>query len=167
MNPLYKMFFCLAEKGEKKEREKNPDRFASYWYEVAKAELGVKEVPGEGNNPRIVEYHQATTLKATQDSVPWCASFVNWCLAVGGSKGTGSAASRSFLNWGRAVDLSKAIPGDVVVFSRGDKSWQGHVAFYAKHDDAYIWVLGGNQNNEVSITKYSKTKLLGIRRPVV
>jgi len=39
-------------------------------HEVAKGELGVREIPGEGNNPRIIEFANYTTLRARKDSVP-------------------------------------------------------------------------------------------------
>lgn len=51
-------------------------------YLVAKTQLGQKEISGSKDNPKIVEYHDATTLKATDDETPWCASFVNWCLII-------------------------------------------------------------------------------------
>lgn len=41
-------------------------------YEIAKTQLGVEEVDGDGNNKIILKYHQATDLKADEDSVPWC-----------------------------------------------------------------------------------------------
>ena len=44
------------------------------WMEVAERELarGVREYVGPGDNPRIVEYHSATSFRATDDEVPWC-----------------------------------------------------------------------------------------------
>lgn len=44
---------------------------------IAMKELGVRELAGSKHNPRIIEYHKATSLKATQDEVSWCSSFVN------------------------------------------------------------------------------------------
>lgn len=149
------MFKCLN-KSNKKEKP---------WYDLAKSEIGVKEISGSGNNSRIIEYHQATTLKATQDSVAWCSSFVCWCLESSGIKSTRSAAARSFLNWGKSVSRSAAEIGDIVIFKRGNSSWQGHVAFLVKDLGTYIEVLGGNQSDSVSIDRYRSTDLLGIRRP--
>lgn len=102
-------------------------------------------------------------------NTPWCAAFVNSVLGSSGSKGTGSLAARSFLNWGQAVD--RPTEGDVVVFSRGNpKAGTGHVGFYAgeevRNGQTYIKVLGGNQSNSVSYSYYPKSRLLGIRRPV-
>jgi uncharacterized protein (TIGR02594 family) len=131
--------------------------------EIARGELGQKEIRG-GENPRIIEYHKSTTLKASEDEVAWCASFACWVVEKAGLKSTKSAAARSFLKWGNAVELKDAKEGDIVVFKRGSSSWQGHVAFYLSHDSTYITVLGGNQGKSVSIAKYSAKNLLGVRR---
>jgi uncharacterized protein (TIGR02594 family) len=97
------------------------------WLEVAMREIGVVEVPGPGDNPRVIEYHQATTLKATDDSVPWCSSFVNWCMKEAGIQGSGSAAARSWLNWGKKLDSPRN--GCIAVLKRGNNPNNGHVAF--------------------------------------
>ena len=62
------------------------------------------------------------------------------------------------------VELSDAREGDIVVLSRGTSSWQGHVGFYVGSAGREIEVLGGNQNNAVSIASYARDRLLGLRR---
>lgn len=131
---------------------------------AAERELGVQEIKGDHHNPRILAYHAATSLAASDDETPWCASFVNWCLEVTGEHGTRSATARSFLTWGQAVEPSAALPGDVAVFKRGSSPWQGHVGFFVGWDGDDICLLGGNQNDMVSITRYPSTTLLGLRR---
>lgn len=129
-------------------------------YEIARDELGVKELDGEmNNNKRIIEYHLATTLKATTDEVPWCASFVSWCLEQAGLKSTKSAWARSYLTWGIATKEPKE--GDIVVFSRGKSS--GHVAFFVSKNPLWVTVLGGNQDNTVNIKKYAAWRVLSFR----
>ena len=58
--------------------------------------------------------------------------------------------------------------GDIIVFPRGNEGWQGHVGFYlnsvVKNNKTYYRILGGNQNNAVSIDLYPAKKALGIRR---
>ncbi len=39
------------------------------WYEIAQNEVGVKEIPGSDHNPRVLEYHKETSLKATRNFV--------------------------------------------------------------------------------------------------
>lgn len=133
------------------------------WFDIAKGEIGQKEIPGEADNPRIVQYQQATSLRATDDETPWCASFVNWCLQEAGIAGTNSAAARSFLNWGR--EIKEPVPGCIVVLKRGNSSWQGHVGFYVGTVGDRINLLGGNQGNSVSIKGYRREDVLGYRLP--
>ena len=127
----------------------------------------VVEIAGVQHNPRILAYFEATSLKATTDEVPWCAAFVNWCLREAGLEGTGSAQARSFLRWGFTIPLEKIEPGDIVVFSRGNMSEQGHVAFFLEWSSERkncMNIIGGNQSNRVSVATYSTQRLLSVRR---
>jgi hypothetical protein len=71
------------------------------WMAVAMREIGQKEIRGPEHNPRIIEYHAATTLKASTDETPWCSSFVNWCLRQVSIAGTNSAAAVSWIQSNR------------------------------------------------------------------
>ncbi len=133
-------------------------------YELAKAEVGTVEW-AKGSNPKVVAYYKdAGHPEIVDDATAWCAAFVGAMLRRSGQAGTGSLAARSYLQWGKAVDLDDAKPGDIVVFKRGNSSWQGHVAFYVSHDAGTIAVLGGNQRDAVTVAKYGRVSLLGIRR---
>jgi len=131
------------------------------WLKAARAEMGVKEFVGPEHNTRILEYHKATSLKATTDEVAWCSSFANWCMDRAGIAGTNSAAARSWLQWGRA--LAEPTSGCIVVFKRGSSPTSGHVAFYLETRGTGILVLGGNQSNSVCITSYPASMVLGWR----
>jgi uncharacterized protein (TIGR02594 family) len=132
---------------------------------IVRKELGVKEMPGAGDNPRIVEYLKSTTLGRPDnenDETAWCSAFVNWVLKQAGVEPrTNSAWARSWLNWGVATD--DPIPGTIVVFSRGQNA--GHVGFYLDEDGDRIQVLGGNQGDAVTIAWFPKVNLLGYREP--
>ena len=132
------------------------------WYKIALKEVGTKELDGSANNPRVIKYHKSTSLKAEQDSVPWCSSFVTWCLEEAGYKSTDSAWARSYLKYGTKLEHGKK--GCIVVFTRGTDS--GHVAFYERETAHHIYCLGGNQSNEVNVKPYAKANLLGYRWPV-
>jgi hypothetical protein len=57
--------------------------------------------------------------------------------------------------------------GDIVVMSRGNSSWKGHVGFVDHVDEnGDVHVLGGNQGRlgEVSIEKHPASSVLGYRR---
>lgn len=130
-------------------------------------EIGVKELPGKASNNRIELYHKYSTLKnheGVTDDVPWCASFIAFCLESVGMGSTNSKLARSYLDWGVSVK-NHPLPGDIVVFWReAPDSYKGHVGFYVKSGKEGIYVLGGNQSDAVNIKAYSKLRLLDIRR---
>ncbi|MBI4747738.1 MAG: TIGR02594 family protein [Acidobacteria bacterium] len=133
------------------------------WVSIALGEVGVKEFPGSGDNPRIVGYLHSTTLPGSardNDETYWCSAFVNWCVERAGYEGTDSAWARSWLNWGVPIDQPRK--GCIVVFRRGAG---GHVGFYWGETSDKIKVLGGNQSNEVNTSEYLKSNLLGYRVP--
>jgi uncharacterized protein (TIGR02594 family) len=132
----------------------------------ASKEIGVKEIAGDKSNIDIMKYHSAVTNKTdTPDSVPWCASFVAWVLESCAMQSTNSMRARSYEYWGLPVEYRNCLPGDIAVFWRGSKtSGLGHVAFVVAVSSDIIYCLGGNQNDAVNITKYSKERLLCFRR---
>jgi uncharacterized protein (TIGR02594 family) len=135
------------------------------WLGVAKIEMakGVHEIPGNSDNPRIVEYLTTVGLPHEHDETPWCSAFVNWCLDKVGVLGTRRANARSFLSWGSELELPTV--GCVVAFSRPPDPSHGHVAFYLGQDTLNIHVLGGNQGNSVSVASYPKSRWLAYRWP--
>jgi uncharacterized protein (TIGR02594 family) len=134
------------------------------WLQFAQAEVGahVAEIPGPGANPRIIEYHHQTDLKATSDEIPWCSAFVNWCIWMSKLRGTGSAIARSWLAWG---DPCEARRGAIAVFRRGKSTWAGHVGFLLEEGPTTLKVLGGNQHDAVCVGTFKKSDLLGYRWP--
>lgn len=141
--------------------------------QIAQGELGTHEIRGARDNARVVEYHQATSLKARNDETSWCSSFVNWTLQQAGVRGTNSAAARSWLTWGQAVpkDAAQVKPGDVIVFPRGNNPAQGHVAIVSEVlGNGMVRVIGGNQGvrgeqyDGVTYSDRSLASALGVRR---
>tara|TARA_B110000483_G_C17959257_1_gene451339 strand:- start:58 stop:576 length:519 start_codon:yes stop_codon:yes gene_type:complete len=102
----------------------------------------------------------------------WCAAFVNAVLGESGMVNLFDLNSktplmaRGFLDWGTPVTV--AGPGDLLIFPRGNQGWQGHVGFWMgtiiQDNVAYYQVLGGNQNNKVSIKLYRVSTVISIRR---
>ena len=131
---------------------------------VAEAKLGMNE------------YQDRTELKQYVGFDPryteWCAAFVNAVLEESGMVNLSDMdhvaplMARSFLSWGQEVDIP--IAGDLVIFPRGNSDWKGHVGFYLssvkRNGKEYYRILGGNQNNAVSIDLYPAKKALGMRR---
>jgi len=104
----------------------------------------------------------------------WCAAFVNAVLEKDNIPNLNNQTkypplmARSFLYWGERIERADIQRGDVVVFPRGNKGWQGHVGFYVEtqvHKEKEYWViLGGNQQNQVRYDLYRPSKAIGIRR---
>lgn len=99
-------------------------------------------------NPVIVAFFKQTDTTPEGDTTPWCAAFLNWCLARARYHGgTGSAASASFrVAPGETNDPSV---GDIIVYKNTDGSCLGHAALVLARGDAagQFQVLGGNQKN--------------------
>jgi uncharacterized protein (TIGR02594 family) len=144
------------------------------WMRVAHAELLVHELalPGQ-HNKRIIEYHQTTTLKATDDETPWCSSFVNWAMEKAGFAGTDSAAAKSWLDWG--VKLPVPREGAITVVKKKTGSTNAaagtasgfHVAFLVYANPGTVRLLGGNQSNKVKYSDFPLTawEVRGYRWP--
>lgn len=103
--------------------------------DVATKEIGVEEVNGTNCGPRVNQYKAATWLPPEQ-SWPWCAAFVDWCvqqaLQITGIKETDTfkrprtAGAWDLENWSLAQDDTTQTkkphggdiqPGDIVVFT--------------------------------------------------
>ena len=135
------------------------------WMRAAEAELarGVREIAGTEHHPRILEYHAATSFQASTDEVPWCSSFVNWCMQQAGYDGTRSAAARSWLTWGEP--LEQPTYGAITVLARGKNPALGHVGFFTDRRGTDVLLMSGNQGNAVSIAAYPVARVLGYRWP--
>jgi uncharacterized protein (TIGR02594 family) len=135
---------------------------------IARSYLGTREIKGSADNPKIMEMYRTVGHHWVEhDEVAWCAAFVGHCLEKSGLVSTRKLNARSYLTWGEKVaNPEQAQEGDIVVFTRGASAAQGHVAFFLKTVGSQIEVLGGNQSDGVTIARYAKSRLLGIRRPL-
>lgn len=130
----------------------------------AKTLIGVREVAGAKHNPVIIGWLQKLKSWVKDDETPWCGTLMahvgqhcGWTLPEKW------LSARGWLAFGAKVTPGY---GAVLVFWRGKKSgWQGHVGLYVGEDDTHYHVLGGNQNNSVSITRMPKARLLEARSP--
>jgi len=140
------------------------------WMAVARREIGQKEIAGVEDNPRIREYHAATSMGEKSDEVAWCSSFVNWVLMKADIKRTHSAAAASWAGWGSETEPRRGAV--VVIYNEAMKNSNltrsgNHVGFLVE-DLGWGWkVLGGNQSNMVRESCFSKKKwnLKAVRWP--
>jgi uncharacterized protein (TIGR02594 family) len=132
---------------------------------------GITERAGAADHPLIQWWLSLCHYGLdAHDEVAWCSAFVNglaWELELPRS---GSAAARSWLKVGRIIDLEKAEIGfDIVVLNRGgsldpDIAGPAHVGLYIGHDRDWVELLAGNQSNTISILKFKRSDILGVRR---
>lgn len=135
------------------------------WLEIARQDLGIKEIAGPEANPRIMAYYRAAGATwAKDDAVPWCgAAMAAWMTLAGCSTPPEPARARAWLDWGVPLEAPKK--GAVVVLKRGADETKGHVTLYLEDRGDRILCLGGNQGDAVSITSYPKRDVLGYRWP--
>jgi len=135
-------------------------------FDLATRFVGTRELAGAEDHPLIRWWHSLCSIGEQPDEVPWCSSFVNgvcWLLRLPRSK---SAAARSWLDVGEAIDLQNARVGfDVVILKRGLSPTAGHVGFFAGLEDfTTVLVLGGNQSDTVKVSAFPARDVLGVRR---
>ena len=58
------------------------------WHGVAKAQIGIKEVPGPKSSPAILQWAGKVGRKLgvayTDDATPWCGLFIAYCMTAAG-----------------------------------------------------------------------------------
>lgn len=139
-------------------------------FEIARGLIGTTEGTGPENNPAIMAMYASVGHDWVEhDDVAWCAAFVGHCLEAAGIRSTRKLTARSYLDWGVPVEVADARQGDIGIIPRGRSSWQGHVFLIDRIEGAWVWGLGGNQDDAVNVKRYPVSKLLGVRRaaPVV
>ncbi len=131
------------------------------WMQIAIMEVGVQEVAGAADNPRILEYLQSCGIGGNllHDETAWCAAFVNWCVKCSGYQPRGSARVSDWWSWGRPV---VATYGAICIMQplTVDQAGSGHIGFLHAQDATNVWLLSGNSHNQVRIAAYPKSKLI-------
>ncbi len=130
---------------------------------IALNEYGVAGIIGQLSNQHIIQYFRDIGYSyIDNDETPWCACFANWVLMKLNYAHENKLNARSFLTWGKKTTEPKM--GDIVVLWRDDpKGTLGHVGFFIRQDRDLVWLLGGNEDNNVRIKPYSRTQVLDYR----
>lgn len=129
--------------------------------------LGLKEYPGLGNNPVIMEMAKKLEVSDiyTADSISWCALFISYICIISGKPMPYSSyeilRAASFVNWGNQVIKGGEAFGDILVFKRPGGN---HIGLHIAESATTFHVLGGNQSDSVSFTEIKKDRLIACRR---
>ncbi len=126
--------------------------------------FGTVEGPASKDNPTILAWAAEVGLANTysHDSIPWCGLFAAIVAKRAGKDVVDSPLWA--LSW---ADFGKPAPnpmlGDILTFKR---TGGGHVGLYVGEDASAFHVLGGNQSDQVCITRILKSRLYRARRPI-
>lgn len=133
-------------------------------YAHARKDIGVKERPGPGSDPRILQALKTGPDWLDQDDgkTAWCGLMMGlWCQELQLPRPLEHYRAANWLAVGTPVELQNAVRGDIVVLSRRGGN---HVGLYHRHTATSITLLGGNQSNAVNLTGFPISSLKGIRR---
>jgi uncharacterized protein (TIGR02594 family) len=129
---------------------------------TARADLGVKEIPGPKNNPRIMELYRLAGFPGVKsEDVSWCAAFVGAHLVINKLKPSGSLLARSYeRGWG--TKCNEPIYGAVGTFWRGSpQSGMGHTGFIVGANAEEIFLLNGNYQDGVCYAAIPRSRFTG------
>ncbi|WP_075340565.1 TIGR02594 family protein [Tenacibaculum agarivorans] len=132
---------------------------------IALSQYGVKEVKGSKDHPQIINYFTSMGFDRMKyrNELTWSSAFANWVANEAGYEASKGLSARSWLTVGTSTDAPKQ--GDVVVlWKRYPSSDEGHVGFLVKESKRYVYLIGGNQGNSVSIKAYPKSRILDYRK---
>lgn len=136
------------------------------WLQEARSLLGLKETPGHGSTQVILDMARDLDIPYGRDDIPWCGLFVAHCIGATLPQETLPKSPLWARGWLKFGDPAEPRVGAVLVFWRDAVDGpNGHVAFYEGETESHYLVLGGNQSDQVSITRIAKGRLLKARWP--
>lgn len=149
------------------------------WLSHMRAMNGLREASGSKDNPVIVSWPREIANKYPDigpdvlwyrhDDVPWCGLAAAICTTRGGEKPPKAPlGAGNWVSFGQKMKLSDRTPGSVFVYSRVGGH---HVTMYESEDSSYYYCRGGNQSDQICVTKIPKSREViavrwGIHTPV-
>lgn len=109
-------------------------------------DVGVREVTGQNDGPRVEEYLSFVHLKK---GAPWCAAFVSYHLSGCGVRNPATGWSPAFSGvsarvWSPRKATRMPMPGDVFCLYFTSLGRVGHVGIVTGFDGRYISTVEGN-----------------------
>lgn len=132
------------------------------WLEIARQDVGLREIPGAATAPKIARW--LADLKAwwRDDETPWCGTAcAAWMRAAGQDIPKHWYRAKAWADWGQP--LQYPAHGCIVVFER---QGGGHVGLVVGEDSAgRLLVLGGNQGDAVNVRAFPRDRVIAHRWP--
>lgn len=130
------------------------------WMDYAASLRGTTEVRGPGNSTVIAGWLKGLKAWWHDDATPWCGVFVGHVLQRHGiALPKHWYRAKGWLEWGKVCPPAF---GAVCIL---DRDGGGHVFFVTKVSPSFVWGIGGNQGDAVSIAKFDRKRVLGVRWP--
>ena len=116
-------------------------RRRAHLVDIAKAELGVRELTGHNDGLRVSIYLNTVKLKVGQ---PWCAAFISWVFQQ-----AGEAYPRS--GWSPDLFIPKVrskepLPGNLMGIWFANLNRIAHVGLVEKRESDWVLSIEGNTN---------------------
>jgi cell wall-associated NlpC family hydrolase len=122
-----------------KHSRQSPSRFTIT--EIATKELGVRELSGHNDGPRVEAYLSVVKLKKGE---PWCAAFTSWVYQQAGFPRPRSGWSPDMFPLSRLA--RSALPGDIIGIYFPEKKRIAHVGLAIQQKGQWIYSIEGNTN---------------------
>jgi len=136
------------------------------WLRWARREIGIREIVGPRHAARVLEYWSLgkVPLGVNDDETPWCAAFVCAALESNGTRSARTARARGS-EAGKHFARCDARAGAIIVLSSDRGTASGHVGFLEGVSPGKLHILGGNQNNQVSVAPFPASRLVAMLWP--
>jgi len=108
---------------------------------IARLEVGVRELTGNNDGKRVEEYLAGVKLKKGQ---PWCAAFLSWVFAKAGYSAPRTGWSPALFN--SRVNAKVICPGHIFGVWFPDLKRIAHVGMVQKREGDWIVSIEGNTN---------------------
>jgi hypothetical protein len=120
-----------------KHSSQRPSRFTIT--EIANNELGIRELTGHNDGPKVEAYLSVVKLKKGQ---PWCAAFVSWVYQKAGFPKPRTGWSPDLFPTARLA--RSALPGDVIGIYFPEMGRIAHAGIVTQQKGSWIYSTEGN-----------------------
>lgn len=127
---------------------------------------GETPLAGKATNESIRQFLESAGLPPdVEDEVPWCSAFLVWLFQQCCIETPANASALSWNSYSQPTDQPTL--GDIVVLAwPKENPVNHHVGIFIRETAELVYILAGNQNNEVDITPWRKRSVLSYRRYV-
>jgi uncharacterized protein (TIGR02594 family) len=151
------------------------------WLSVMRAITGVKEAPGDADNPQILAMRDEIARhfpdmrsycnQYQHDETPWCGLAGAYCMAEVDIRPPFGPTDTDKWMWAKSwadpndynfMPISSPRPGAVVVMER---QGGGHITFYESTEGSNYKCRGGNQGDAINVSSYPKSQVIALMWP--